>query len=84
MSECNKAASTKPVFTTLSPPERKRTYVFPGGHEFVAEDVLAIAVSPSGTHRLELGGQGVVGRARKVIVPTGWLAIVLDVDEWTF
>jgi hypothetical protein len=75
--------STKPTFTTLTPPERSRKYIFPTG-DVVFKDVLAVAVSPSGTHRLELGGMGAVGAARKVIVPTGWIAIVIDVDDWTF
>lgn len=77
------AKSTKPVFTTLSPVERSRKYIFPTG-EVVFSDVTAISISPSGTHRLELGGTGIVGAARKAIVPTGWIGIVLDVDDWTF
>lgn len=77
-------AKTKvPTFNKLTPPERSRKYIFPNG-EIVFQDVTAVAVSPSGTHRLELGGLGQVGAARKAIVPTGWIGIVLDVDDWTF
>jgi hypothetical protein len=65
-------------FTPLMPPERKRTYHFPGGQQIALENVTAILVRPSGTHRLETAD------GRRWIVPPGWLAIELEMDSWTF
>lgn len=65
----------KPEFITVN--EQTRTYVFPNG-EVVLRGVVGINVSKSGTHRLNLSN------GDKYIVPTGWLAIKLDVAEWTF
>ncbi len=67
----------KPVMQQFSPPERKRTYHFPNG-KLVIENVVAICVRPSGTHRLDSAD------GRKWIVSSGWIAIELDVDDWTF
>lgn len=39
-------------FVKLDPPERKRIYYFPG-RELVIENVSAVCVRPSGTHRIE-------------------------------
>jgi hypothetical protein len=64
-------------FTKLEPPERKRIYHFPG-RSIVIENVVAVAVRPGGTHRLETAD------GRKWIVNPGWLAIELDMDAWTF
>jgi hypothetical protein len=58
-------------------PKRGRTYLFPSG-KVAFENVVAVCVRPSGTHRLELAD------GRKVIVNPGWLAVELDMDEWTF
>lgn len=41
-------------------------------------NVVAVGVRPSGTHRVETGD------GKKWIIPGGWLAIELDMDEWTF
>lgn len=62
----------------LSPPEKSRTYHFPGGEMLRLENVVAVCVRSSGTHRLETGD------GRKWIVPTGWIGIELEVDTWTF
>lgn len=67
----------KPEFTKLDPPERKRTYHFPG-RSLTVENVSAICVRPSGTHRLETAD------GKKFIVAPGWLMIELDMDAWTF
>lgn len=64
-------------FTKLGCPERKRIYHFPAG-TIAVENVIAVCVRPSGTHRLETSD------GRKYIVPAGWLAIELDMDVWTF
>ena len=76
---------SKPSFTKLNPPERRRTYYFPVGEpgsenalgvDF--ENVVAVAVSENGTHLLETAD------GLKHIMATGWLNIELDVDDWTF
>lgn len=67
----------KPVLTELSPPERRRAYVFEK-RTIEFRDVRRIAVSASGYHRLETGD------GKKYIVAPGWLMIELDVDDWTF
>lgn len=64
-------------FVTLSPSERKRTYHYSDGSNFAVANVERIYVRPSGTHRLETSD------GRKWIVVPGWVAIELDVDEWT-
>lgn len=66
-----------PEFLKLNPPERERKYIYKDC-VLIFNDVVEIAVSASGTHRLNLKD------GTKAIVPTGWLAIKLDVDEWTF
>lgn len=66
----------KPEMTKLEPSENSRTYHFPNG-TFKIENVHALAVSESGTHRLETGD------GRKWIVPVGWMAIEIDAAEWT-
>jgi hypothetical protein len=68
----------KPEFTKLSPPERCRTYIFPDDVKVDILNVSAVAVSKSGTHRIEtVSGE-------KYIIPPGWIAIKLDMDDWTF
>jgi hypothetical protein len=67
----------------LEKPERKRTYIYAppcdgspeGKIEFT--NVTAIYASESGIHYLECD-QG------KVIVQFGWVAIILDVEAWTY
>lgn len=66
-----------PAFTQFNPPERKRVYLFPEGERLEFKDVKALAVSKSGNHRLELVD------GRRFIVPYTWLAIELDIDQWT-
>lgn len=65
-------------FIELVVPERKRTYTYADGACLEFADVVRVCVRPSGTHRLETADGG------KHIVPAGWLAMTLDVDEWTF
>jgi hypothetical protein len=64
-------------WTELNPPERKRTYIFPT-NDLEISDVLRICIRPSGSHRIETAD------GLKYIVNPGWLAIVLDTDDWTF
>ncbi len=64
-------------FTKLDPPERKRAYYFPGGKVEI-ENVTAICVRQSGTHRIETAS------GEKYIINPGWFAIRLEVDAWTF
>lgn len=64
-------------FTKLTPPEKKRIYHFPG-RSLAIENVVAVCVRPSGSHRLETAD------GKKWIVNPGWLAIELDMEAWTF
>lgn len=61
----------------LDPPERKRTYYFPGGMKYEFENVSKIEIRPSGKHRLESSD------GKKAFVNTGWEVIVIEADEWT-
>jgi len=60
----------------LSPPERSRTYHFPG-ESFTFKDVARIEIRESGKHRIETKD------GRKAFVNTGWMALEIDVDSWT-
>lgn len=64
-------------WTDLNPPERKRTYVFPGGERLVLENVTKLEVRESGKHRVETKD------GRKLFVAPGWLWIELEMDNWT-
>jgi hypothetical protein len=64
-------------FVRLDPPEKRRTYVFPGCRVGIT-DVVAVCVRPSGSHRLETAD------GMKWIIQPGWLAIEIDTPKWTF
>jgi hypothetical protein len=64
-------------FKPINPVERKRTYLFPNDQKVTFTQVDAICVRPSGTHRLTC-------EEGMVVVPAGWLAIVIDTDKWSF
>ena len=65
-------------FAELEPMESWREYTFPGGDKVKIENVAKVAVSESGTHRLE------TSTGRKHIVSSGWIHIEIDVAAWTF
>lgn len=65
-------------FVELVHPETYRKYTFPGDEVVELKDVVRIAVSKSGTHRLETAD------GKKHIVPTGWLHIEFEATAWTF
>lgn len=65
-------------FIELEPAEASREYTFPGGDKVRIDNVVRIAVSDSGTHRLETSD------GCKHIVSPGWIHIELDVPAWTF
>lgn len=67
---------SKPEFTELSPMERSRKYTFASG-VVELKNVKRLAVSASGTHRLETED------GAKHIIQTGWLHIEIDTDDWT-
>ena len=64
-------------WTELNPPEKKRTYHFPGGESVTFEDVVRIEVRDSGKHRIETAS------GRKAFVCPGWMWMELDMPEWT-
>ncbi len=66
------------ALTPLSPPERSRTYIFPSDARVRFENVTAICKRESGSHRLEMAD------GTKAIVLPGFIAVLLDVDQWTF
>lgn len=57
--------------------ERKRTYVYEKT-KLTYENVVEVKISESGTHYLNLQD------GTKVIVAPKWIAIELDIDEWSF
>jgi hypothetical protein len=63
----------KEVVTT----ENSRTYIFPTG-EVTVNNVAKVCVRPSGTHRLE------TSCGEKYIIPSGWVAMKIDAEEWSF
>lgn len=67
----------KPELTMLVPPERSRTYHFPDGKTKTIHNVTHFLARPSGSHRLK------TGLGQLWIIPTGWLAIEIDADDWT-
>jgi len=69
---------TAPAFVELKYPERKRTYHFATGNTFTVFDVLRVASPPGRSHRIETKD------GRKYIVPPGWVAIEIEVDEWSY
>jgi hypothetical protein len=66
------------AWVVLSPPERRRTYYFPGGDEISFYDVVRIEVRPSGKHRIETKD------GHKAFVAPGWLWLIINSDDWTF
>ena len=68
----------KPEFVELQPAENSRKYSFPNGGTVELAGVKRLAVSASGTHRIETAD------GRKHIIPTGWVHIEIDTEEWTF
>lgn len=67
-----------PKFIELISGESFREYTFPGGDVVRIEEVARIAVSDSGTHRIE------TKNGQKHIVPTGWIHITFSAASWTF
>jgi hypothetical protein len=56
--------------------ERSRTYVFAQG-EYTVKNAVGLCVRPSGSHRVEDAQGG------KHIVPSGWMAIQVEADNWS-
>lgn len=56
--------------------ENKRTYVFPAREIVVLENVSELVVRESGTHRLKTTD------GKLHIIPTGWIHIEIDEQEW--
>lgn len=74
-----KARSTREQLGFRTVNERFRVYIFPGNVEMKFSNVTAIAVRPSGNHRLEYDG------GKKAIVSPGWSGIFIDSDnDWEF
>jgi hypothetical protein len=69
--------AVKPELKPLTPPERSRTYEFPGGHRVTLANVTRFLARESGTHRLETAD------GRLHIIPAGWLHIEIDAEGWS-
>lgn len=67
----------KPELVKLDHVERLRRYLYGDGRKIELVNVTHLLVRPSGTHRLQTAD------GRKWIVNPGWLAIELEMDEWT-
>jgi hypothetical protein len=65
-----------PNFQTVN--NRAREYFYPDGSSARFENVISVAVSERGTHRLNLAD------GDKIIVAPKWNYIRLDMDEWSF
>ena len=65
----------KPEFIPIK--EQNRTYTFPNGTVEI-ENIISINVSKSGTHRLNSKD------GKKYIVPSGWICIEFNAEDWTF
>lgn len=57
--------------------ERARTYVWPNAVTNTIQNVTHICARPSGSHRLQTAD------GLKHIVPSGWIQLVIDADEWS-
>jgi hypothetical protein len=64
-------------FKQVDKGERSRTYIFAQG-EFTIKNAVRVCQRPSGGQRVEDGA------GMKYVIPPGWLAIKLDMDEWSF
>lgn len=58
--------------------EKRRTYIYSNGFKLTINNVTDVSVSDSGNHRIE------TERGKKYIVTPGWVAMELDVEQWTF
>lgn len=65
-------------WTELNPPEKSRTYTFSTGLKITYENVVRIEVRESGKHRIETAD------GKKAFICPGWIALDIDVPEWTF
>ena len=63
--------------TEIKPAEKMRTYQFPGGQLVNLVNVTHFVSRPSGTHRLRTAD------GKLHVIPTGWLHIEIDTDDWT-
>ncbi len=66
------------VFREVDKGEKSRTYIFSDEKKLKFENVARVAVSKSGTHRLELED------GSKFIVNNDWLTILIDAEDWSF
>jgi hypothetical protein len=66
-------------FREITPPEDRRSYIFPHNQRVIIEGPAKIAIADSGNHRIE------TTTGERFIIPTGWLAIKIETrGEWGF
>ena len=66
----------KPEFIKVE--KQNRVYTFPNGAQIEIKNVISINVSKNGTHRINTED------GKKHIIPSGWVHIEFDADEWSF
>jgi hypothetical protein len=66
------------MITFIEVNEQNRVYTFPTGATVTIDGVVSINISKSGTHRINSKD------GKKHIIPTGWVHIEFDADEWSF
>lgn len=58
--------------------EKSRKYIYSNGFKLNIKNVIDVTISDSGNHRIETED------GKKYIVTTGWVAVELDTEQWTF
>lgn len=61
----------------LDPIEKTRTYIFKEGEKIIIENVEEFKLTENGNHRLKTSD------GKLHIIPTGWLHIEIDCEQWT-
>jgi hypothetical protein len=76
--------SSPPDMHIISPPEKSRIYYFSPVDEkdddiiFTLENVCKVGIGSEGHHRIETTD------GKKFIINNTWIAIELDIGEWSF
>lgn len=57
--------------------EKQRIYFFPSNNKVVLNKVTELIVRESGTHRIKTEDK------KLHVIPTGWIHIEIDEEDWT-
>lgn len=61
----------------ISLKEKQRIYYFPNNNKVILNNIIELIVRESGTHRIKTEDK------KLHIIPTGWIHIEIDEDNWT-